>query len=62
MKIGTPSEDSTIDCSRCHRSNLVALVYWAPLGCAAVLHPGRIICRACRASIPVNTLFCPDCG
>ena len=50
-------EDSTINCPRCHRPNPVELIY-----CAAVLHPGRTACGACRAAIPVNARFCPDCG
>ena len=46
----------------CHRPNPVELIYCAALDCAAVLHPGRTACDACRAAIPVNARYCPDCG
>ena len=62
MKRRKSGEDSTINCPRCHRPNPVELIYGAVLDCAAVLHPGRTACGACRAAIPVNARFCSDCG
>ena len=62
MKRRKSGEDQTINCPRCQRPNPVELVYCAVLDCAAVLHPGRTACGACRAAIPVNARFCPDCG
>ena len=62
MKRRKSGEDSTMNCPRCHRPNPVELIYCAALDCAAVLHPGRTACDACRAAIPVNARFCPDCG
>ena len=62
MKIRNPEEDSTIDCPRCSRPNPIELVYCADLDCIAVLHEGRITCGGCRAAIPVNARFCPECG
>ena len=62
MKRRKSGEDSTINCPRCHRPNPVELIYCAVLDCATVLHPGRTPCNACRAAIPVNARFCPDCG
>ena len=62
MKRRKSGEDSTINCPRCHRPNPVELIYCAALDCAAVLHPGRTACDTCRAAIPVNARFCPDCG
>ena len=61
MKRRKSGGDQTINCPRCHRPNPVELVYCATLDCAAVLHPGRIACVACRAAIPVNARFCPQC-
>ena len=62
MKIGKYSQDPTIACPRCNRPNPVELVYCADPDCIAVLHPGRTTCGGCRAVIPVNARFCPDCG
>ena len=62
MKRRKSGEDSTINCPRCHGSSPVELIYCAVLDCAAILHPGRTACDACRAVIPVNARFCPDCG
>ena len=62
MKICDSGEERTISCPRCHRPNPVELIYCAVPDCAAVLHPGRTACAACRAAIPVNARFCPDCG
>ena len=62
MKNCDSGEDRTINCPDCHRPNPVELIYCAVPDCAAVLHPGRTACAACRAAIPVNARFCPDCG
>lgn len=62
MKIGSLKEKATIDCPRCRRPNPFDLIYCADQDCIAVLHPGRISCGACRAAIPVNARFCPQCG
>ena len=62
MKNCDSGEDRTINCPRCRRPNPVELIYCAVPDCAAVLHPGRTACDACRAAIPVNARFCPDCG
>ena len=62
MKTRRPRDDSLISCPRCRRPNPAALVYCAVRNCAAVLHPGRIACGACRAAIPINARFCRDCG
>ena len=62
MKTRDSGEDRTIYCPDCHRPNPFELIYCAVLDCAAVLHPGRTACAACRAAIPVNARFCPDCG
>ena len=62
MTLGKPQEDSTINCPRCRRPNPARLIYCAAVECAATLHPGRMDCGGCRAEIPVNARFCPDCG
>ena len=62
MKFGNPEENATIDCPRCRRPNPVDLIYCADPDCIAVLHPGRTTCGWCRADIPVNARFCPECG
>ena len=62
MRTCDSGEGQTINCPRCHRPNPVELIYCAVLDCAAMLHPGRTACDACRATIPVNACFCPDCG
>ena len=59
MKRRKSGEDSTINCPRCHRPNPVELIYCAALDCAAVLHPGRTACDACRAAIPVTPVTAP---
>ena len=62
MKISNSGEAPTIDCPRCRRPNPVKLIYCADPDCVAVLHEGRITCGGCGAAIPVNALFCPNCG
>lgn len=62
MKIRKPEENGTIDCPRCNRPNPVELIYCADPDCIAVLHPGRTTCGGCRAAIPINARFCPECG
>lgn len=62
MKIRKSGEDSTIECPRCNRPNPGRLIYCADPDCIAVLYPGRTACGGCRAAIPVNARFCPDCG
>lgn len=62
MKFGNPAGNATIDCPRCRRPNSVDLIYCAYWDCIAVLHRSRISCGACRAAIPVNDRFCPECG
>ena len=62
MKVRNFGKDSTIQCPRCRRPNPVELIYCADPECIAVLHPGRIACGDCRAVIPVNARFCPECG
>ena len=62
MKICGSGEDRTICCPRCRRPNPFEQIYCAVPDCAAVLHPGRTACDACRAAISVNARFCPDCG
>ena len=62
MKTRRSGDELLMICPRCRRSNLVELIYCDALDCAAVLHPGRITCATCRAAIPVNARFCPECG
>ena len=62
MKIGNPEENATIDCPRCCRPNPADLIYCADSTCVAMLYPGRNACHGCRAAIPINARFCPECG
>ena len=62
MNIRESEENATIDCPRCNCPNPADLIYCANPDCIAVLYDGRVTCGACRAVIPVNARFCPDCG
>ena len=62
MNIRKPEDGLSIDCPRCSHPNPVGLIYCADPDCIAVLHPWRTACGGCRAAIPVNAHFCPECG
>lgn len=57
-----PSAPAAIPCPRCRKPNLDDLIYCDDAECVAVLHPGNRFCSQCGLGIPVNALYCPDCG
>ena len=57
-----PAAPPTIACPQCNRANLDDLIYCDEEDCAAVLYPGSRFCAYCGQSIPVNAIYCPECG
>ena len=51
-----------VPCPKCRRTNSSEFIYCASQECLTVLLPGRQNCDACRSAIPVNAVFCPECG
>ncbi len=49
-------------CPSCNRTSSTEHIYCGYEDCATVLLPGRKTCNSCRASVPLNSYFCSECG
>ena len=56
-----PALANLVRCPKCGRNNDQGLIYCVSQSCIAPLSASVKTC-ACRASIPVNSSYCPQCG
>ena len=61
-QVQAPVSAPVMQCSRCNRANTMELIYCDNEACATVLHSGDRYCRLCGQSIPINAVYCPECG
>jgi serine/threonine protein kinase len=54
--------DSKKPCPKCGENNSPELIYCQNKDCATILHRSLHRCSHCSHFVPINALFCPECG
>ena len=56
------SPRATKRCLRCGTENAPESIYCHNENCAAILHRSLYKCHHCSRLVPINAMFCPECG
>jgi serine/threonine protein kinase len=49
-------------CPKCSEENSPELIYCRNEGCETIIHRSLYRCSRCNHFVPINALFCPECG